>query len=118
MTRGETSLPLVGILWLLLWPAACSGPETSWETSNAAGMDAYQQARYGEAEKKWLAALEEAEAFGPDDERLATSLNNLGELYRLQGRYVEADPLHKRSLAIREKVLGPEHPMWPPASTT
>ncbi len=27
-----------------------------------------------------------------------------------QGRYAEAEPLYKRSLAIREKVLGPEHP--------
>ena len=26
------------------------------------------------------------------------------------GRYAEAEPLHKRSLAIREKVLGPESP--------
>ncbi len=36
--------------------------------------------------------------------------NNLGELYRLQGRYAEAEPLYKRALAIKEKVLGPEHP--------
>lgn len=27
-----------------------------------------------------------------------------------QGKYAEAEPLLKRSLAIREKVLGPEHP--------
>ncbi len=26
------------------------------------------------------------------------------------GRYDEAEPLYKRSLAIREKALGPEHP--------
>ena len=26
------------------------------------------------------------------------------------GRYAEAEPLYKRALAIREKVLGPEHP--------
>ncbi len=36
--------------------------------------------------------------------------NNLGELYRLQGRCAEAEPLYKRALAIKEKVLGPEHP--------
>ena len=39
-----------------------------------------------------------------------TSLNNLAALYRAQGRYGEAEPLYKRSLAIREKALGPEHP--------
>jgi len=31
-------------------------------------------------------------------------------LYRAQDRYGEAKPLHKRALAIREKVLGSEHP--------
>ena len=44
------------------------------------------------------------------DQRVATELNNLAEAYRLQGRYAEAEPLYKRSLAIREKALGPEHP--------
>ena len=39
-----------------------------------------------------------------------TSLNNLAELYRAQGKYTEAEPLHQRSLAILEKALGPEHP--------
>ena len=27
-----------------------------------------------------------------------------------QRKYAEAEPLYKRSLAIREKALGPEHP--------
>ena len=27
-----------------------------------------------------------------------------------QGKYNEAEPLYERSQAIREKVLGPEHP--------
>ncbi len=41
---------------------------------------------------------------------MATSLNNLAELYRAQGRYAEAEPLLKRALATFEKALGPEHP--------
>ncbi len=41
---------------------------------------------------------------------MATSLNNLAELYRAQGNYAEAAPLYQRSLAILEKALGPEHP--------
>ena len=41
---------------------------------------------------------------------MATSLNNLAELYRDQGQYAQAEPLYKRSLAIREKALGPDHP--------
>jgi len=31
-------------------------------------------------------------------------------LYQDQAKYAEAEPLYQRSLAIREKVLGLEHP--------
>ena len=36
--------------------------------------------------------------------------NNLAVLYDNQGRYADAEPLDKRSLAIQEKALGSEHP--------
>ncbi len=49
-------------------------------------------------------------ALGPEHPDVATSLNNLAELYRAQGKYTEAEPLYQRSLAITEKALGPEHP--------
>jgi len=44
------------------------------------------------------------------DLELATHLNNLGMCYQYCGQYEEAEPLYHRSLAIREKQLGPEHP--------
>ena len=47
---------------------------------------------------------------GPDHPHVATSLNNLAELYRIQGQSARAEPLYKRSLAIFEKALGPDHP--------
>ena len=40
----------------------------------------------------------------------ADLLDKLAELYRNQGHYGEAEPLHKRDMAIFEKVVGPEHP--------
>ena len=49
-------------------------------------------------------------ALGPEHPEVATSLNNLAALYKAQGRYAEAEPLYRRSLAIKEKALGPEHP--------
>jgi tetratricopeptide (TPR) repeat protein len=49
-------------------------------------------------------------AFGPDHPDVALSLANLAELYRVQGRYANAEPLFKRSLAINEKAFGPDHP--------
>jgi tetratricopeptide (TPR) repeat protein len=48
-------------------------------------------------------------ALGPEHPDVATSLNNLAELYRDQGQYGAAEPLYKRSLAILEKALGPQH---------
>ena len=39
------------------------------------------------------------------DPLVATSLNNLAVLYRVQGRYAEAEPLYQRSLAIKELSL-------------
>ena len=41
---------------------------------------------------------------------MARSLNNLASLYQAQGDYARAEPLYRRSLAIWEKALGPEHP--------
>ncbi len=38
------------------------------------------------------------------------SLNNLAALYYAQSHYAQAEPLYKRSLAIREKALGAEPP--------
>ncbi|WP_423202526.1 CHAT domain-containing tetratricopeptide repeat protein [Microcystis flos-aquae] len=40
----------------------------------------------------------------------ATSLNNLAALYRVQGRYSEAEPLYKQALAIWKQQLGDNHP--------
>jgi tetratricopeptide (TPR) repeat protein len=83
---------------------------SDWEEYNNSGMAALKQGRYADAEEAFLSALKEAEKFGPQDTRLVTSLNNLAVLYANQGKYAQAEPLHKRALAINEKTLGPEHP--------
>ena len=40
----------------------------------------------------------------------ATPLTKTTHLVAAQGDYEGAKPLYERSLAIREKVLGPDHP--------
>ncbi len=40
----------------------------------------------------------------------STNLNKLAQLYSTLGKYAEAEPLFRRSLAIRENSLGPKHP--------
>ncbi len=49
---------------------------------------------------------------GPAALLLVKLLHQMGllGLYNAQGKYAEAEPLYKRSLAILEKALGLEHP--------
>jgi Tetratricopeptide repeat len=47
-----------------------------------------------------LASLEKA--LGPEHPDFATSLDNPANLYRVTGRYAEAEPLYRRALAILE----------------
>ena len=101
---------VAGALCLILWPALSCTQDARWKKNMSLGERALEEARYDEAEKIFLACVSDAENFGESDERLPLSLNNLAWLYRLQGKYAEAEPLYQRSLAIREKALGPEHP--------
>ena len=41
---------------------------------------------------------------------LATSLNNLGELYSSTERYSEAEPLYQQALELKKRLLGDNHP--------
>lgn len=87
-----------------------SDESVSWEQVRAMASEAFQQGRYEEAEKRWTSALKKAEKFNPEDPRLATSLDELSFFYNSQLKYVEAEPLYRRLLALRETVLGPIHP--------
>ncbi len=62
---------LFGILCLVLLSTQASAQEILWETHNEEGNHSYQQGKYAEAEKQFLAALREAEKFGSADRRLA-----------------------------------------------
>ncbi|ALF56258.1 NB-ARC domain-containing protein [Nostoc piscinale CENA21] len=47
---------------------------------------------------------------GEEHPSVATSLNNLAELYLYQGKYSKAEPLYLQALALRRYCLGEEHP--------
>ncbi len=76
--------------------------------------------RYNElyAAGNYAAALVEAQKFevgvkgrfGVNHANYALALSSLARVYEAQGKYTDAEPLSKRSLAIREKALGSEHP--------
>jgi tetratricopeptide (TPR) repeat protein len=103
MAKTFLLLVLTGLLYLL------AGVGAAWKWYNHAGLSAYQRGDYAEAAKQWEAALKEAQDFGEQDPRLATSLNNLALLYHAQGRYGDAEPLYKRARDPR-KGLGASAP--------
>src|SRR5262249_37936120 len=68
------------------------------------GIQHYHNGR--EAEKVFRQALVIwRQALPAGHPHLATSLNNLGESLRAQGKPAEAEKLHREALAIRQKAL-------------
>jgi tetratricopeptide (TPR) repeat protein len=76
----------------------------------AEGVNAYQHGQETQAEKFYLAALEEVEKAGPEDPRLASTLNTLAVLYHTQRKYPQAEAFYQRVLRLLEDTIGPEHP--------
>ena len=98
---ARARLSLLGVFWLgvfcvALIAAQALAQANLWEEHINAGVEAYQLGDNREAEKQFFAAVGEAEKFGPEDPRLAQSLNNLAGLYNAQGKYAEAEPLYRR----------------------
>jgi tetratricopeptide (TPR) repeat protein len=96
---------VAGLFCVLLWTTAAFSQETPWTRYMAEAAKADQQGRFMGAEMHLLAAVKEAEGFGPEDPRLAASLMALALLYHAQGQYAEAEPLYKQALAIKEDVV-------------
>jgi tetratricopeptide (TPR) repeat protein len=68
------------------------------------------QSKYDQAElhlKRALAIFERS--LWPGSPQRADVLDNLGKVYRMQGRYAQAKDLHERALSIIEDPLGQEH---------
>ena len=71
----------------------------------------YGQGNYAAA--LWIAERYVAAArqhHGEEHIEFASAITWLAYVYQAQGRYAEAEPLHQRALAIREKVFGADHP--------
>ena len=56
------------------------------------------------------------QALGPTHLNVATNLNNMAELYRVQGKVYRGRAPNQRALAIRNEALGSPIPMSPRAS--
>ncbi len=86
----KSRLLVLLLLPLWLWPALVIADEARWEQYMRAGVAAYQRGDYEEAVRQTTTALQEAENFGEQDPRFATTLNNLAALYQAQGRNEDA----------------------------
>jgi tetratricopeptide (TPR) repeat protein len=75
----------------------------NWKNYNDAGSKAREQKNYAEAEKLLKKALVEAEKTGPDDVKVALSLNQLALTYADQKNYATAEDLLRRCVGILEK---------------
>ena len=68
-----------------------------------------QSSKAGEAETYFKETIKIRDN-GKDSPELANALNNLARIYKDEGKYTEAEALYKRTLAMREKILGPQDP--------
>src|SRR5262252_9233381 len=107
------------ILWIVgliivggisMRPLQGSAQDTRWEHDMAAGAQAYQNGQETQAETFYRTALEALHDTGPEDPRLAVTLNTLAVLYHTQSKYAQAEPLYQRVLKLLEQTVGPDHP--------
>ena len=75
--------------------------EVSWIAENAGATALLQKGRHAEAVQSFSKAVQLAEKFGADDDRLGESLNGLAEAYRLQDNFAGVVSVSRRMLSIR-----------------
>ena len=66
--------------------------------------------RFDDAAALYERALAAAERTGASDESLATLLHNIAGLEHARGDYARGEPAARRSVELRERALGPDHP--------
>lgn len=87
---------------------APSTDETEWAKLQKAGVEAIDSGRYGEAERTLKKAVIKGVVFGEGDLRYAKSLDELGRLYTIRGRFGETEPLLEEALRAKEMTLDRE----------
>ena len=108
---GVTIVILAAIACLPVLAAPVLADEAeNWEALLNAAIAAREQARYREAEGLLLSAGREWERAGPNDARMAATLNQLGLVFQEEGRYDRAKPYYEQALEIWERTHGLDHP--------
>ncbi|KAG5247287.1 Tetratricopeptide repeat superfamily protein [Salix suchowensis] len=80
-----------------------------WRLFSDKGREVFLQGKLDQAEKFFFSALQEAKVgFGEKDPHVASSCNNLAELFRVQKQFDKAEPLYWEAIKILEESFGPE----------
>ncbi len=95
MITCTTRWLLAALLSVSFWSAAGSSEDGRWQGFIDNAVEAFVDGDYVEAGRWFDAAVKRVESLGPQDPRLATSLNGLAEIYRAQGRYTKAASLSR-----------------------
>ena len=96
----------------LFYAGACSldaASKASTDPTEAEAEQAFNQGDYPKAEKSLQKLVNQREKDGKP-EPLAHALNRLSALYFAEAQYGQAEPPAQRSLELREKALGKDHP--------
>ena len=89
---------------------SCHADAGLYEQATRSGLRAYEQGDYRLATRELEAALHAARAaFAETDPQYLAAVGELGRVYLAQGRYRDAEELHRHSVAVCARYL-PWHP--------
>lgn len=91
------------------------------EVWNKTRMEAESQTAKGDlesAERSWYGAVKVAEKVTGNAQRLAYSLDSLGEVLCRQDKFYLAEPHFRRSFKLKKEALGPANPLVASAANT
>jgi tetratricopeptide (TPR) repeat protein/CHAT domain-containing protein len=96
--------------WLRMMPKLVQ-QIAQWQQLNEQAVELYHQGKFDDAVIVAEQALELTLSLNHGDHpAVATSLNNLAELYRSQGRYEQAEPLYEQALDMIKRLFNGDHP--------
>jgi Tfp pilus assembly protein PilF len=107
---GKLVAVCIALLIVSCTSVSTRGPGSEWAALTNEVESLYDKGLYDRALPLAIDALKIVDV--PEyknNSSVAISLNNLGAIYKAQGKYAEAEPLLKRAVEIEEKSLGPDH---------
>lgn len=80
-----------------------------WRKYYEAGVQAFQRGQFLGAEKLFQAAIQQAELHQIKDPLIIKCIDQLASIYQKQQKYIKAEPLYQRLLALQEERFGADH---------